>query len=234
MVESRITVPAFLIKEDALSQILLSTLPAVGIWYCGSSITNGDGSPANILVFFNMIPEHTIAATPMKYALVATQAEALPSAFGKNAPAIIAMIGSFAPQGMNVVVMIDILRSRSDSMVLVAITPGIPQPELINIGINALPERPNLRKIRSMINATRAMYPQSSRIARKKNSTIICGTKPSTAPTPATIPSRINPCNQSAQPTAFKKPSTAGGTISPNNTSLVQSVTIVPTVVTEM
>ena len=56
----------------------------------------------------------------------------------KNAPAIIAMIGSFAPQGTNVVVMIVILRSRSFSIVREAITPGTPHPEPISIGIKAV------------------------------------------------------------------------------------------------
>ena len=89
-------------------------------------------------------------------------------------------------------------------MVLEAITPGTPHPVPINIGIKDLPERPNLRKIRSMINATRAIYPQASKNARKINNTNICGTNPSTAPTPATIPSKIRPFNQSAQPIASK------------------------------
>ena len=54
-----------------------------------------------------------IAATPTKYALHATH-----PALSKKAPAIKAMIGSFAPQGIKVVVMIVILRSRSFSIVL--------------------------------------------------------------------------------------------------------------------
>ena len=48
------------------------------------------------------------------------------------------MIGIFAPQGMNVVVMMVILRSRSFSMVREAMTPGTPQPEPISIGMKAL------------------------------------------------------------------------------------------------
>ena len=67
------------------------------------------------------------------------------------------MIGSFAPQGMKVVVMIVMRRSFSFSIVRVAIIPGTPQPEEISIGMNDLPERPNLRKIRSMMKATRAI-----------------------------------------------------------------------------
>ena len=169
-----------------------------------------------------------IAAIPTKYALHATQ-----PALSKNAPAISAMIGSLAPQGINVVVMIVIRRSRSFSIVREAITPGTPHPEPISIGMKDFPERPNLRKIRSMINAILAMYPHPSRNARKMKRISICGTNPSTAPTPATIPSRISPCNQSQHPIALSPLSIAGGIISPNNTSFVQSVTIAPTVVTD-
>ena len=139
-------------KDQPLSHMLLSTLLTVGIWYAGSSITNGAGSPENIFVFLRIIPEQIIAAIPTKYALGATH-EAPPN----NAPAIKAIIGSFAPQGINVVVMIVILRSRSFSIVREAITPGTPQPVPINIGINDFPERPNLRKILSMMKATRAI-----------------------------------------------------------------------------
>lgn len=53
-------------KLQPRSQVLLSTLPTVGQWYAGSSITKGAGSPANLLVFLSMIPEITIAAMPMK------------------------------------------------------------------------------------------------------------------------------------------------------------------------
>ncbi len=84
-----------------------------------------------------------------------------------------------------------------------------------------------------MINAILAIYPHASKNARKMNNTNICGTNPSTAPTPATIPSRIRPLSQSAQLILTRKFSIAGGIISPNSTSFVQSVAIVPTVVTE-
>ena len=75
----------------------------------------------------------------------------------RGAVAIMAMIGSFAPQGMNVVVMTVILRSRSFSMVREAMMPGTPQPVPMSIGMKDLPDRPNLRKIRSITNAIRAM-----------------------------------------------------------------------------
>ena len=113
MVESKMMVPAFLMKDQPRSHMLRSTFPTVGIWYAGSSITNGAGSPANIFVFFKIIPEQMIAAIPTKYALGATHHAPL-----KSAPAINAIIGSFAPQGMKVVVIIVIFRSRSFSIVL--------------------------------------------------------------------------------------------------------------------
>lgn len=103
---------------------------------------------ANIFVFFSIIPEMIIAAIPTKYVDVATQAEP-----PKIAPAIIAINGVLAPQGINVVVIIVIFLSRSFSIVLDAIIPGTPQPVPIRIGINDLPERPNLRNTLSNTNA---------------------------------------------------------------------------------
>ena len=66
IVERRMIVPAFLMKDQPLSHILLKMLLTVGQWYAGSSITNGAGSPANIFVFFKMIPEQIIATIPTK------------------------------------------------------------------------------------------------------------------------------------------------------------------------
>ena len=172
-----------------------------------------------------MMPEQIIAAIPTKYALGATH-----GAPPNSAPAINPIIGSFALQGMNVVVMTVILRSRSFSIVRDAMIPGTPQPVPISIGIKDFPDNPNLRKIRSMINATRAIYPHPSRNAKKKNNTSICGTNPSTAPTPAMMPSKIRLESHCAHPIVVKNPSTAGGMISPNSTSFVQSVAIPPTV----
>ena len=191
-------------------------------------MTNGDGSPANIRVFFNMIPDNMMAAMPTKYALGATQL-----APWNSAPAISAIIGSLALHGMKVVVMIVIRRSFSLSIVRLAMMPGTPQPVPISIGIKDLPDNPNLRKIRSMIKAIRAIQPQSSRIARNRKSTSICGTKPRTAPIPAMIPSTSRETSQPAVPMPSRKEVTAGGMISPNSTSFVQSVTYVPTVVTD-
>ena len=68
-----------------------------------------------------------------------------------------AITGSLAPQGMNVVVMTVMRRSFSFSMVLVASTPGTPQPVETSMGMNDLPDSPKRRKTRSITNATRAM-----------------------------------------------------------------------------
>ena len=136
-------------------------------------MTKGDSAPAKGFVFFSIMPEITTEATPRKYAEVATQP--LPP---KRAPAMRPTKGIFAPQGINEVVIIVIRLSRSFSMVLEAIIPGTPQPLPISIGINDFPESPNLRKIRSIINATLAIYPHASRNARNINNTNICGTNP--------------------------------------------------------
>ena len=58
--------PAFLMNDQPRSHIERRTLLSVGIWYAGSSITKGAGSPENIVVFFSMMPETIIAAMPMK------------------------------------------------------------------------------------------------------------------------------------------------------------------------
>jgi len=71
------------------------------------------------------------------------------------APAIRPMMGILAPQGMKQVVMMVMRRSRSFSMVREAMTPGTPQPVPTSTGMKLLPDRPNLRKIRSMMKATR-------------------------------------------------------------------------------
>ena len=97
-----------------------------------------------------------MAAIPRKNADMDTS-DLERSELPKIAPAIIAMNGSFAPQGMNVVVMIVILLSRSFSIVLEAMIPGIPHPVPMRIGMKDLPDRPNLLKIRSRTNATLAI-----------------------------------------------------------------------------
>ena len=127
----------------------------------------GAGAPDTAWNFLMMIPEMMTRMIPITYAKTATQT--LPA----RAPAIAEMTGSFAPQGMNVHVMAVIRRSDSLSMVLVDMTPGTPHPVLTIRGMNDFPERLKYLKIRSMTNATRAMYPTSSRMTRQMNRTII-------------------------------------------------------------
>ena len=122
----------------------------------------------------------------------------------------------------------------SFSIVRVAMIPGTPHPEPIRNGMKLFPERPNLRKILSMINAILAMYPQSSRSERKKNTIAICGANPIGAPRPPIIPSTTSDTSQSAAPTFSKKPCTAGCIHAPTRVSLVQSVTVPPSEDTAM
>ena len=65
-VAARMTEPARVMKDQPRSQVARKTLPQAGMWYAGSSITKGAGSPAKSLVFFRMIPEQMMAAMPMK------------------------------------------------------------------------------------------------------------------------------------------------------------------------
>ena len=74
-----------------------------------------------------------------------------------KAPANMAIMGILAPQGTKQVVIMVMRRSRSFSMVREAMTPGTPQPVPTSMGMKLLPERPNLRKIRSIMKATRAI-----------------------------------------------------------------------------
>ena len=66
-------------------------------------------------------------------------------------------MGSLAPQGMKLVVMMVMRRSLSFSMVREAMMPGTLQPVPISMGIKLLPDRPKRRKTRSMMKAMRAM-----------------------------------------------------------------------------
>ena len=67
------------------------------------------------------------------------------------------MIGVLAPHGIMVVSIAVMRRSFSFSMVLVAMTPGTPQPDEMRNGMKLLPERPKRLNRRSMTKATRLM-----------------------------------------------------------------------------
>ena len=85
-----------------------------------------------------------------------------------------------------------ILRSRSDGNVRLAITAGTVQPKPISIGTMLRPDRPMRLRKTSITNATRAMYPLSSRNDRKKKRTTMVGTKLTTLPTPLKMPSMMS------------------------------------------
>ena len=70
---------------------------------------------------------------------------------------------------MNVAVIIVSRLSLSCSIVLDAMIPGIPHPEEISNGMKDLPDNPKWRNTRSITNAIRTIYPQSSKIDRNKN-----------------------------------------------------------------
>ena len=112
----------------------------------------------------------------------------------KNAAENAAYIGTLAEHDMNGVSSIVILRSRSLASVRQLIIAGTEQPNPISIGTKERPLKPILRSSESMTNATRAMYPLSSSIDRKKNSTTITGRKLNTEPTPLNTPSIISEC----------------------------------------
>ena len=90
---------------------------------------------------------------------------------------------------MNGAIMIVAIRSLGFSIVRVAIIPGTAQAKLLSKGTNAFPCNPTARIRRSIRKAARAMYPLSSRMEIKRNSSRICGRNASTPPTPAIIPS---------------------------------------------
>ena len=89
----------------------------------------------------------------------------------KNAAVNNAYIGSFAEQLINGVNNIVIFLSLAEGSVLVAIIAGTEHPKPISIGTKLLPDKPIFLKILSIKNATRAIYPVSSSIERKKNKT---------------------------------------------------------------
>ena len=84
--------------------------------------------------------------------------------------------------------MIVICRSLLEESVRLAITPGTVQPKPINIGTILRPESPIFLSSLSMINATRAIYPLSSRIDKKKNKVTIIGKKLKTSSYPIKNP----------------------------------------------
>ena len=104
----------------------------------------------------------------------------------------------------------------ADGRVRVAMIPGIAQATELNKATNARPSRPAIPITRSIRNAARDRYPLPSSSAIMRNSSVICGTNATTAPTPAKMPSPTSDPNQSIgimslaiPPIQTKKPSKA-------------------------
>ena len=74
-------------------------------------------------------------------------------------------------------------------------TAGTVQPNPSNNGRNALPDNPRLLIISSMTNATRDMYPLSSKSARARKRMKMFGRNVRIPPTPEMMPSTINEVN---------------------------------------
>ena len=133
---------------------------------------------------------------PMTYiAKVIISAFPMPKACTRP-PAIAVKIGNLAPQEKNGITRTVAVLSFSSAKVLVLIIAGTEHPKPIIIGIKERPDKPNFLKIRSKIKATRAIYPESSRIEKNKNKNKICGKKPKTANKPPKTPSQIKPWSQ--------------------------------------
>ena len=83
---------------------------------------------------------------------------------------------------------------------------GTEQPNPISIGTKLLPESPIFRRSLSITKATRAIYPVSSRIDRKKNKVTIVGRNPITLPIPLKIPSTTSDCSTGLTPDSEPDP----------------------------
>lgn len=72
-------------------------------------------------------------------------------------PAIAVRMGNLAPQEKKGITRMVAVRSFSSASVRVLIIAGTLHPKPMIMGMNARPETPKRRKIRSRMNATRAM-----------------------------------------------------------------------------
>lgn len=92
---------------------------------------------------------------------------------------------------------IAIFRSLEEGNVLVDITAGTVHPNPINIGTIDFPDRPIFLNGLSITDATLAIYPESSKNDKKKNSVTTIGRNDSTDPIPLKIPFITRECNTS-------------------------------------
>ena len=105
-------------------------------------------------------------------------------------PEIAVRMGNFAPQEKKGITRIVAVRSFSSARVRVLIIAGTLHPNPMIMGMNALPETPKRRNTLSRMNATRAIYPLSSKTEKKRKRTRICGRKESTENKPPNTPSQ--------------------------------------------
>ena len=149
-------VNAFFTKCFALSQRWIIKDLNCGKWYAGSSIMKGGTSPR--IVVLRMISTVIIAVAIPKTYIPKVMRSALPIPKCCTIPPAIAVkMGNFAPQEKNGMTRMVAVLSFSSAKVRVLTMAGMEQPKPMIMGINALPERPNLLKILSKINATRAI-----------------------------------------------------------------------------
>ena len=181
---TRIIVPALIIYALPRSSMEPIANLRLGTLYSGSSIMKNDFLYFIPVMALTSKAPSNIRRIPTKYIRGPTH-----DASDKNAPEKSAITGSFAPQGINVASIADVLLSLSLRIVRQAIIAGIPQPVPIIIGITVFPDKPTLLKIGSRTTVARDIYPQSSSNAIRKYITITRGKKPTTAPTPPIIPS---------------------------------------------
>ena len=113
------------------------------------------------------------ASIPMMYSPNTTSPAHGPKKAAESSP----YTGSLAEQDMKGISRMVIRRSFSFSMVRAPIMAGTEQPKPMSMGMNALPDRPKCRRVRSMTKAALAMYPLSSKNARARNRMKILGRK---------------------------------------------------------
>ena len=148
-----------------------------------------------MMVYLSIRPVRMAITIPSTYREKTTSAPPWP----KKAAAKTAKIARRAPQDINGAIMMVIRRSRGASRVRAPMTDGTLQPKPTISGTNDLPGRPRDCIRRSMTNAARAMYPESSRKERNRYIMPICGTSGSTVLIPPPIPCARKTVSQSGK-----------------------------------
>ena len=146
-------------------------------------MTNGVASP-RMMVYLSIRPVSTAITIPSIYSEKTASAPFCP----KKAAANTAKIARRAPQDINGAIMMVIRRSRGASSVRAPITDGTLQPKPTISGTKDFPGKPSACIRRSITNAARAIYPESSRKERNRYIMPICGTSGSTVLIPPPRP----------------------------------------------